>query len=78
MFDTSLIFFSNSSSLVPFLNSPCSSSTDIQRKVKHKGITYSSLKYVNAANDTSKTVKYMSFFIDSILTNNDNKSRGEE
>lgn len=77
MFDTSLILRSSSSSLDPFVISSCSSSTATQRNTRHRGIMNTSLKYDNAANDTSKTVKYIKFFIDSILTNNDSKSRGE-
>ena len=73
MFDTSLILASNSSSLVPFLNMPCCSSTDIQRNVKHRGITYNAWKYVNAVNNTSKIVRYI--LIGNTLSNNDKKSR---
>ena len=76
MFDNFFTSASSSANLVSFLNTPCSSSTDIQRRIRHKGITYSCWKYVSAENDTNKTVKYVNF-INNILTNNKNKSRGD-
>ena len=77
MFVNSLTFVSSCVMSVFFSKSGCSISTPIQTKIKHEGIINRLIKYVAHEKATSNIVRYIKFFITYILTEINNKSRGE-